>query len=134
MGRRINSQDDTVKFSQPQDVYEHLKDLRKKKKEHFVALYLNSQNELIHQETISIGSLNANIVHPREVFEPAVKHLAAGVIVAHNHPSGKDGPSKDDERITEDLIKSGEILGVEVYDHIIITSNNHYSFKKNNLI
>jgi len=134
LGKRINKKEESIKFNEPKDVYQHLKDLKKKRKEHFVALYLNSQNELIHQETISIGSLNANIVHPREVFEPAIKYLAAGTIVAHNHPSGKDTPSKEDEKITDDLVRSGEILGIEIYDHIIITSKNYYSFKQNNLI
>jgi DNA repair protein RadC len=134
LGRRIYKQEEVIKFQEPKDVYNHLKDLKSKKKEHFVALYLNSQNELIHQETISIGSLNASIVHPREVFEPAIKHLAAGIIVAHNHPSGKDTPSKEDEQITKDLIKSGEILGIEIYDHIIITNKSYHSFKKNNKI
>jgi len=134
LGKRINKKEESIKFNEPKDVYQHLIDLKKKRKEHFVALYLNSQNELIHQETISIGSLNANIVHPREVFEPAIKYLAAGTIVAHNHPSGKDTPSKEDEKITDDLVRSGEILGIEIYDHIIITSKNYYSFKQNNLI
>jgi len=134
IGKRIYNKEDTIKFSKPEDVYEHLRNLRTKKKEHFVALYLNSQNELIHEETISIGSLNANIVHPREVFEPAIKHLAAGIIVAHNHPSNRIKPSKEDKQITKELVKSGEILGIEIYDHLIITKRGFISFKDNHLL
>ena len=100
------------------------------KKEYFIALYLNTRNQLIHQEIISIGSLNSGIVHPREVFEPAVKHLAAQVILVHNHPSGDPSPSEDDLLVTKRLIEAGKILGIEIIDHIIITSNQYLSMKE----
>jgi DNA repair protein RadC len=134
LGRRIYKQEEVIKFQEPKDVYGHLGNLRKKKKEHFVALYLNTQNELIHQETISIGSLNANIVHPREVFEPAIKHLAARIIVAHNHPSGNVEPTKPDINVIDNLVQAGKILGIMVSDHIIIGRDSYYSFKDHNKI
>jgi len=121
----INSSKDAVKET------EHI---RENKKENFVALYLDARNKLIHKETVSIGTLNANLVHPREVFEPAVRNLAAQIILAHNHPSGDPEPSEDDLEITKRLIESGKILGIEVVDHIIITKNNFFSFKEKKLI
>lgn len=95
-------------------------------REHFVGLYLNSANELISIHTISIGTLNASLVHPREVFKLALIVGAASVIVAHNHPSGNLEPSQEDIAITKQLVDAGKILGVPVHDHIIVTTGNHY--------
>jgi len=108
--------------------------LRDHKKEHFVIFYLDSRNQEIKREIVSVGSLNANLVHPREVFEPAVRNLAAQIILAHNHPSGDPEPSEDDLEITKRLVESGKILGIEVIDHIIITKTGFISFKEKNLI
>ncbi len=105
------------------DAVAQLQELRTAKKEHFVALYLNARNQLIHKETISIGTLNASLVHPREVFKPAIEYLAASVILAHNHPGGETEPSRADEKITERLREAGKLLGIDVKDHIIITNN-----------
>lgn len=105
------------------DAVAQLQELRTAKKEHFVVLYLNARNQLIHKETISIGILNASLVHPREVFKPAIEHLAASVILAHNHPGGETEPSRADEKITERLRGAGKLLGIDVKDHIIITNN-----------
>ncbi len=116
------------------DVVAQLQELRTAKKEHFVVLYLNARNQLIHKETISIGTLNASLIHPREVFEPAIKNLAAQIIIAHNHPSGDTEPSEDDLAITKRLVASGKILGIEVADHIIVTKNGFLSFKEKGLI
>jgi DNA repair protein RadC len=110
-------------FLKPEDVWKELKDISGHKKEHFVIFYLDSRNQEIKREVISIGSLNANLVHPREVFEPAVKNLAAQVILAHNHPSGDPEPSADDSELNKRLVEAGKILGIEVVDHIIITRN-----------
>ena len=118
----------------PKDVVAQLIDLRHNKKEHFIALYLNARNQLVHKETISMGTLNANLVHPREVFEPALKHSAAGIMVAHNHPSGDPKPSEDDLEITKRLAEAGKMMGVELLDHVIIAVNNHFSFKEGRLI
>ncbi len=109
------------------DAVAQLQKLRTAKKEHFVVLYLNARNQLIHKETISIGTLNANLVHPREVFKPAIEHLAASIIVAHNHPSGGTEPSEADLELTKRLKEAGKIIGVEVVDHIIITNGENKS-------
>lgn len=103
------------------DAVAHLQELRTAKREHLVALYLNARNQLVHKELISIGTLDASLVHPREVFKPAIDCLAAGVIVAHNHPSGELGPSDDDVVATEKLVRAGRILGISLVDHVIIT-------------
>ncbi|MDP3015011.1 MAG: DNA repair protein RadC [bacterium] len=116
------------------DVVAQLTELRHNKKEHFIALYLNARNQLVHKETISIGTLNANLVHPREVFEPAIRHSAANIIVAHNHPSGDPKPSEDDLEITKRLTEAGKIMGVELLDHVIIATNSVFSFKDEKLL
>lgn len=116
------------------DVVAQLQELRTMKKEHFVALYLNARNQLIHKETVSIGTLNANLIHPREVFKSAVDHLAAAVILAHNHPSGNTEPSEDDLEVTKRLKEVGKILGIEVLDHVIVTKNNFSSIKEAGLL
>ena len=118
----------------PREVWEALKDIRESKKEHFVAFFLDTQNQEIRRELISIGTLNASLIHPREVFEPAVRHLAAQIIVAHNHPSGDSEPSEDDLMITKRLVEAGKILGIEVLDHIVVTKKDFLSFKEKGLI
>ncbi|MBI2121991.1 MAG: DNA repair protein RadC [Candidatus Sungbacteria bacterium] len=118
----------------PKDVVAQLAELRNNKKEHFIALYLNARNQLVHKETISMGTLNANLVHPREVFEPALKHSAASIMVAHNHPSGDSKPSEDDLEITKRLVEAGKLMGIEAVDHIIITKNTYLSFRGERLI
>ncbi|MCK4592026.1 DNA repair protein RadC [Candidatus Parcubacteria bacterium] len=109
------------------DVLAQLQELRTAKREHFIVLYLNARNQLIHKETISVGIINANLVHPREVFYPAIECLAVSIILAHNHPSGGATPSKDDLELTNRLKKAGELMGIEVLDHIIITKDNFKS-------
>ena len=106
------------------DAVAQLQELRIAKKEHFIVLYLNARNQLIHKETISIGTLNASLVHPREVFKPAIEHLAASIIVAHNHPSGDAEASEDDIKLTKRLIDAGKIMGINLVEHIIITKND----------
>lgn len=105
------------------DAMSHLQELRTAKREHFVALYLNARNQLVHKELISIGTLNASLVHSREVFKPAIDCLAAGVIVAHNHPSGNLEPSVEDIEVTKRLIHAGKILDIPVIDHMIVTKD-----------
>lgn len=114
-------------ISNAKDAAAQLTDIRDLKKEHFVVLYLNAKNQLMHKETISMGTLNANLVHPREVFEPALKHSAAQIVAAHNHPSGDTEPSEEDIKLTKRLIESGKILGIEVLDHIILGKKSHRS-------
>ena len=114
------------------DAVVHLQNIRNNKKEHLVALYLNARQQLIHQETISVGTLDTNIVHPREVFYPAVQNPVSGVIVAHNHPSGDLNPSSEDRDITDRLRQAGEILGIDLIDHIIVTQKSFKSLGEEN--
>jgi len=116
------------------DAVAQLADLRDLKKEHLVALYINARNKLIHRDLVSVGTLNANLVHPREVFEPAIARASAQVIVAHNHPSGDPEPSEDDLIITKKLVDGGKLLDIELIDHIIITKTGYLSFKDKKLI
>lgn len=116
------------------DAAAQLSDMRDLKKEHFVVLYLNAKNQLVHKETISMGTLNANLVHPREVFEPALKYSAAQIVAAHNHPSGDPKPSEDDFELTKRLTEAGKMMGIEVMDHVIISKNSHFSFKEEKII
>ena len=108
-----------------------LHDIRSHKKEHFVALYLNARNELIHREDISIGTVNASIVHPRDVFAPALEHNATAVIVAHNHPSGNSEPSPEDYEVTARLRDAGKLLGITLVEHIIVTKDAHATVRQN---
>ncbi|MNB77187.1 hypothetical protein D3C75_238700 [compost metagenome] len=115
----------------PKDVYDLLKpELRFEQKEHFICLFLNTKNRLIFKEVISIGSLNAAIVHPREVFHAAIRRCSASLICAHNHPSGDPEPSMEDVNLTKRLIAAGEIIGIEFLDHVIIGGNRFYSLKE----
>jgi len=134
LGRRLLQNKKSRIYLTPKDVWNELKDIRDNKKEHFVIFFLDARNQEIKREIISVGSLNANLVHPREVFEPAVRHLAAQVILAHNHPSGDLEPSEDDLEITKRLVEAGKILGIELIDHIIVTKDGLLSFKDKNLI
>lgn len=118
----------------PEDVYIYLEDMRKLKKEQFRGLYLNARNKVIHDEVISIGTLTANLVHPREVFQPAIEYLACGVIVAHNHPSGDPDPSDDDLEITRKLATVGKTMDIELLDHIIIGSKKYISLKEKGIV
>lgn len=123
------------RIKSPKDITDiFVKDMRYLEKEHFKVIFLNTKNEVITYETISIGSLNASIVHPREVFNRAIKKSSASLILLHNHPSGNPEPSKEDINITKRLIEAGRIIGIEVLDHIIIGDGNYYSLKENSLI
>lgn len=134
LGKRLLQRKQAEIYLKPKDVWNELKDLRSHKKEHFVIFYLDSRNQEIKRETVSIGSLNANLVHPREVFEPAVKSLAAQIILAHNHPSGDTQPSEDDLEITKRLSEAGKILGIEIVDHVVVTKNGFFSFAEKHLL
>jgi len=117
----------------PEDAHKYLKDLALLKKEHLRGLYLNVQSRLIHDEVISIGTLSRSIVHPREVFAPALEHTAFALILAHNHPSGDLTPSAQDISVTQNIAEAGRTLGIELLDHIIIGGDNFLSMKKEKL-
>ena len=108
--------------------------ITKAQQEHFFAMYLDGAHKIIKTEMIFLGTLNHTIIHPREVFAPAVELRAAGIIIAHNHPSGTLRPSEEDKIVTDRLKLAGEILGIEILDHVIITPDAHWSFKGNKLI
>ena len=122
--RRTNKLKDKgfkVKINNDEDVYNYFKDeLEVKNKEHFYALFLDTKNRIIGEELISVGTLNASLIHPREVFNPAIKASANSIILVHNHPSGNCKPSAEDKDITEKLKEAGKILGIKVLDHVII--------------
>ncbi len=111
-----------------QDVLSLTYDLRDKKKEHLVCLYLNARNALLKKEIVSVGLLDKALLHPREIFYPATESNAASVILVHNHPSGDSSPSEKDNQVIEKIVQAGEIMGIPVIDFIIVSQNNHYSF------
>jgi DNA repair protein RadC len=119
------------KISSPEDVYRRLfPRMRELKKEMFIELCLDTKNQILKEEVISLGSLNANVVHPREVFKLALTESAAHIIVAHNHPSGDPTPSREDIEITKKLVETGNIMGITVLDHVIIGDGRHFSMKE----
>lgn len=111
-----------------------MEELRYLQKEHFVCLFLNTKNHIIAQETLSVGSLNASIVHPREVFRAAIKCSSASIVCVHNHPSGDPSPSPEDIRMTDRLCRAGEIVGIDVLDHIVIGDGSFVSLKEQGLM
>jgi len=118
-----------TKIEKPEDVFRILhKQLANKKKEHFRLLCLDSRNRIITIEKISVGTLNAALAHPREIFRAAIRNSSASVILVHNHPSGDPQPSAKDKELTERLRKAGKIIGIKVADHIIITRQSFTSF------
>ncbi|MBM7854532.1 DNA repair protein RadC [Desulfohalotomaculum tongense] len=111
-----------------------MEDMRRLDREHFCALLLNTKNQVLSVETISVGTLNSSVVHPRELFKAAIKKSSAAVILLHNHPSGDPAPSREDIAITKRIVKSGEILGISVLDHLIIGDNRFISLKSEGVI
>ena len=124
----------TLVYLKPRDIWEELRDIRGAKKEHFVIFFLDTRNQEVHREIISIGTLNYNMVHPREVFRPAILASAAGVILAHNHPSGCLDPSDEDLALNKRLINGGKLIGIDVLDHVIVTKDTFTSCKQRNLM
>ena len=112
------------------EAFDHLKSMGKLSKEQFRGLYLNSHYQLIHDEVISIGTLDSSLVAPREVFKPALEYCAAAIIIAHNHPSGNLKPSDADIEVTKNLIEAGKIIGIEILDHILIGEEKFKSLIK----
>jgi DNA repair protein RadC len=122
----IESTDDVVPLVLPHMIF--------LKQEQFRVILLDPKNRLIRNCIISLGSLDQTIVHPREVFRPAIAHAAASIILVHNHPSGDIAPSEDDVLLTRQLCLCGKVLGIEVIDHVIIGISGYTSFKKRNLM
>lgn len=136
LGKRISSnRRDKIQVDSPQVLVNLLMEkMRYLKKEHFKIAILDTKNQLISIEGISIGNLNASIVHPREVFNIAIRRSANSIILIHNHPSGDPAPSNEDINITKRLIEAGSIIGIKVLDHIVIGDNRYISFKQRNII
>ncbi|WP_054956381.1 RadC family protein [Paenibacillus dakarensis] len=137
LGRRLagSRHMEPVIIRSPGDAAELLSEqLRYLQKEHFVCLFLNTKNHVIAQETLSMGSLNASIVHPREVFRAAIKCSSASLVCAHNHPSGDPTPSPEDISLTSRLVEAGNIVGIEVLDHLIIGDGAFVSLKERGLM
>lgn len=121
-------------LSDVKDVLHRLNFIRNKRQEYFICLSLDCGGKIISRRIVTIGLLNASIVHPREVFAGPLKDRAAAIIVAHNHPSGSIEPSQEDIKSTQQLIAAGQILGIPVRDHIIVARDEIYSFKSHGLI
>ncbi|MBY0146698.1 DNA repair protein RadC [Neobacillus niacini] len=133
IGRRIANLNYTDRYviRSPEDGANYvMNDMRFLSQEHFVCLYLNTKNQVLHKQTIFIGSLNASIVHPREVFREALKRSAASIICLHNHPSGDPAPSREDIDVTKRLVECGKMIGIDVLDHLIIGENKFVSLKE----
>lgn len=136
LGRRVGIISKKVQYvKSPQDVGDLLmEEMRYLKKEHFNIIMLNTKNQVIGIENISIGTLNTSLVHPREVFHAAIKRSSASIVLVHNHPSGDPTPSREDIAITQRMIEAGKILGIEVLDHVIIGNGKFLSLKQENMI
>ncbi|MDR1032629.1 MAG: DNA repair protein RadC [Candidatus Nomurabacteria bacterium] len=128
--RRQLTEPDQPVLDAPEKVLPLLADIRDKKQEYLVALTLDGANRLIRKRVITIGTLTASLVHPREVFAPAIEDRAAAVIVAHNHPSGSLSPSPADSEVTERLCEAGKLLGITLVDHLIVTKDDYRSIIK----
>lgn len=136
LARRIEkiASSEPAKISGPKEVYGQVHDICLHKKEHLIGLYLDSQNHLIARETLSVGSLNTTRTHPREILQPAIVHLALGFILAHNHPSGTLVPSTDDIEFTRAIGRAGELMGIPLYDHVIVSREGFVSLKEKGLL
>lgn len=122
-------------ISSPADVSALLRDrIAHEDREHFVALLLNTKNRVIGSPTVSIGTLSSSLVHPREVFKTAIKAGAASIVLVHNHPSGDTNPSREDREVTRRLVETGELVGIEVLDHVILGGTSSYSLKEHGLL
>lgn len=122
------------KITRPVEAYRQVKSIGGQRTEHLVALYLNAQNFLLSKETISIGSLNTTRTHPREILWPAVTRLSFGFILAHNHPSGCLDPSDEDVAFSKAVQRAGELLGIELFDHLIVTRDGFTSLRERGVL
>ncbi|MBD3866610.1 MAG: DNA repair protein RadC [Acidobacteria bacterium] len=137
LGRRVSGEtvaDNRPRINRPEKAYRQVRRLAAAKKEHLVGLYLDAQNGLVHQETISIGTLNTTRTHPREILLPAVVHLALGFILVHNHPSGCLDPSPEDIEFTRAVQRASEMMGIELYDHLIVAKGGYTSLRERGVL
>lgn len=137
LGKRVNRLRFHERYSirSPEDCATYMMDeMRFLTQEHFITLFLNTKNQIIHRQTIFIGGLNSSLVHPREIFKEAVRRSAASIICLHNHPSGDPNPSKEDIDVTKRLSECGKIMGIELLDHLIIGEYKYVSLKEKGYI
>jgi DNA repair protein RadC len=137
LGKRLTTETFILKHTvtNPEQVANiFMEQMRYLRREEFRAVYVNVKQQILAAETISVGSLNCSIVHPREVFKPAVKRSASAVILLHNHPSGDPTPSKEDVQVTRRLVEAGKLLGIDLLDHVIIGDGNYISMRERGLI
>jgi len=123
-----------IKITSADDVYRELQEYSRKKQEYFLCITLDGASHIIQKRIISIGTLNQSLVHPREVFADAIADRAAGIIIAHNHPSGQLVPSIEDKRVTKRLKEVGAIMGIELLDHVILSGEGYFSFRDEGLL
>jgi len=123
------------KIEHPSHAYNLIKEkISLKGQEYFMALFLDARGQCISDEIIAIGTVSEVLVHPREIFHPAIRHRASGIILIHNHPSGDLTPSNEDLELTSDLIKTGDLIGIAVQDHLIVGESGYYSFRQHRIL
>jgi DNA repair protein RadC len=134
LGQRALKGQGSRVLSSPKHVFEYARSYATAEKEHFLAVHLSTRHVPELLEVVSIGTLNASLVHPREVFRRAIKEGSANLILVHNHPSGDPAPSADDVEITTRLIRVGELVGIEVLDHVILAGERYFSFREEGFV
>ena len=134
LGKRLTEHRSGSAIISSAEVIPHVSEIRQQNREHLLVLYLNGRQELIKKELVAIGGLNFNNLEPRDVLAPAVILPCAYFIMVHNHPSGNPTPSQDDLEVTERLLAAGELLGITLIDHIVVTATGLYSFKEKGLL
>jgi len=134
LGKRAHQSLPLKKIQHPKDVLKELDYLKTSSREHLIAFYLNARHELIKTQIIAIGSLNQNLLEPRDVFATALILPCVFIILVHNHPSGDPAPSSNDKKFTKRLLKAADLLGITLVDHLIITQKDYFSFKEANLL
>ncbi|MEN8253373.1 MAG: DNA repair protein RadC [Patescibacteria group bacterium] len=133
LGKRLNTNSQLI-INNPSDVTREIKDIRDKTQEYLIALYLDARHRLVNKETLAIGSLNSLVLEARDIFSHAFKIPCSEIILAHNHPSGDINPSENDIKFTQKILEAGELLGIQLIDHIIVTKENYLSMREENLI
>jgi DNA repair protein RadC len=130
LGKRLFGRPTEVFLRSPQEVFEYAKDMARLKKEYLRGFYLDTRNKLMRDEIIAIGTLNASLAHPREIFHPAIESHAAAILLVHNHPSGDPLPSKEDIELTKQVYEASRIIDIDVLDHVIIGDETYCSLKE----
>jgi DNA repair protein RadC len=134
LAQRLAVQQPPEIIARPADIFQLTTHIHHKKQEHLVALYLDARHVLIKQQTITVGTINSSLIHPREVFAPALEHRASGVVLVHNHPSGDTQPSEEDIIATQKMVEAGEILDVPLIDHVIVGPQVWSSLREEKLL